>query len=86
MWNPPFTLQISENNPRIVYEVIITTPAMSNDTLSTMVLEPEYVYHRRDFLHCGKITLNVAAINEVGQGNKSIDIEASFLGRKYKLW
>jgi hypothetical protein len=86
VWNPPFTLQISENTSRILYEVTIMTPANGNDTLSIMVPEPEYIYHRRDFVHCGKITLNVAAINEVGQGNKSIGIEASFLGRKYNIY
>ena len=82
MWTPPFTLQVNENNTGIVYEVTIMTPANGNDTLSTMAMEPEYVYHRRDFVHCGKITLNVAAVNEVGKGNKSEAVEAAFLGRK----
>ena len=58
------------------------TSANGSSTLSTVVTEPEYIYHRRDFAHCGKATLNVAAVNEVGKGNKSEDIEANFLGRK----
>ena len=83
VWTPPLTLQVShENTTGIVYEVTIMTPANGNDTLSTMVMEPEFIYHRHDFVHCSKITLNVAAINEVGRGNKSKDVEAAFLGRK----
>ena len=84
VWSPPFTLQISEDNSETEYEVTITTTANGNDTLSDIVMEPEYIYHRRDYVHCGKIAFQVAAINRVGKGNKSNGIEAGFFGRKHR--
>ena len=85
VWSPPFTLRISEDNSETEYEVTITTTANGNDTLSDIVMEPEYIYHRRDYMHCGKIAFQVAAINRVGKGNKSNVIEAGFFGCKHRL-
>lgn len=77
-WIPPFTLEITdEDSTMTVYEVIV-----NGEVISETVMEPEYIYHRHDYVHCGRIVFQVAAINEVGRGNVSEGIEAGFLGRK----
>ena len=75
-WIPPFTLR---NDSRIVYEVIITLFPSLDITTGT-VIEPAYVYQRRDFIHCGKVKFQVAATNEVGTSRESDEIEAGFYG------
>ena len=50
--------------------------------LSETTTLPEYTYYRRDYLHCKKIMFRIAAMNEIGRGNLSEIIEASFNGRK----
>lgn len=77
-WIPPFTLL---NDSRIVYEVSITS-APSNSITTDTATEPAYIHRRQDYRHCGKVILQVAAMNEVGKSNQSKRIEAGFYGRK----
>ena len=80
-WIPPFTLKVNDSSGHIEYEVVITDLANDED-LVEVVMQPEYMYHRRDYKHCAKVRFQVAAINEVGKSNRSEGIEAGFIGRE----
>lgn len=41
-----------------------------------------YVYHRRDYVHCSGIVFKIAAVNQVGRGTFSEGINTGFDGRK----
>jgi hypothetical protein len=86
-WTPPFSLQvtttsgINNNETRYVVSIMnkfdgIVFHATTNDR--------EYVYQRRDFVHCSGIVFKIAAINPVGRGTFSEGFEAAFDGRKLK--
>lgn len=83
-WIPPFTLKVNNSSRLIKYEVVITDSANDEDLIE-VVMQPEYMYHRRDYEHCAKVRFQVAAINEVGKSNRSEGIEAGFFGRKQRL-
>ena len=47
-----------------------------------IVNQHEYVYHRRDFVHCSGVVFKTASVNPVGRGVFSEGFKAAFDGRK----
>ena len=53
---------------------------LTGSQLHETTAQTEYVYRRRDFVHCSAITFKIAAVNRVGRGEFSEGIEAGFAG------
>ena len=56
---------------------------LTGNELHETIAQPEYVYQRRDYVHCSTITFKIAAVNRVGRGEFSEGIEAGFAGRMF---
>lgn len=81
-WTPPHTLDVNNTKQEIYYyEVIISDNANGTFSLETTNLS-EYTYYKRDYLQCKRLIFQIAAVNEIGRGNLSEMITASFSGRK----
>ena len=61
--------------------VVCIINKLTGSELHETIAQPEYVYRRRDYVHCSAIIFKIAAVNQVGRGEFSEEIEAGFAGR-----
>ena len=54
---------------------------LTGNELHETIAQPEYIYQRRDYVHCSAIIFKIAAVNQVGRSEFSDGIEAEFAGR-----
>lgn len=85
-WTPPFTLNVStQQEPAIQHYVIFLTKTINGreEREEIMTANSSYTYNRQHFSHCLKINFQVAAVNQVGRGNLSVNLDTSFLEREF---
>ena len=83
-WMPPFSLQVNTTNGvnNETHYVVSIMNKFDGKVFFETVNQREYVYHRRDFVHCSGVVFKIAAVNPVGRGTFSEGFEAAFDGRK----
>lgn len=82
-WTAPFSLLITSGiNTNVTYFVVRVLNKFSREVVYEMTNQSEYVYHRRDYVHCSGVVFNIAAVNQVGRGGFSKGIDTGFDGRK----
>ena len=84
-WTPPFSLQITTgvtNNNNLTHYVVSIVNKFNGKMFSETTDQHEYIYRRRDYVHCSGVVVKIAAVNPVGRGTFSEGIETGFDGRK----
>ena len=86
-WSAPFSLQVTaggiDRSTDETHFVVSIMNKFNGNMLYDTTNQYEYVYQRRDFVHCSGVVFKIAAVNPVGRGAFSEGIEAGFDGRKY---
>ena len=84
-WIPPFSLLVTTgiiNDNNVTHFVVSIMNKLNGRVFYETTNQHEYVYQRRDYVHCSGVLVKVAAVNPVGRGAFSEGIEAGFDGRK----
>ena len=83
-WTPPVSLQVNTTNGdnNETHFVISIMNKFDGKMFFEIANRHEYVYHRRDFIHCSGVVFKIASVNLVGRGAFSEGFEAAFDGRK----
>ena len=83
-WSAPFSLQVTAGG--ICNNVTNFVVSIMNKFDGKMFYETtnqhEYIYQRRDFVHCSGVVFKIAAVNPVGRSAFSKGFETGFAGRK----
>ena len=83
-WSVPFSLQITTGgiSNNVTHFVVSVANKFNGKVFYETANQHEYIYHRRDFVHCSGIVFKIAAVNPVGRGAFSEGIEIGFDGCK----